>query len=145
MSIDRPAVVKNVYDTLAAIPFGPLDWAGPDFLQWYLMTAIGAVATAFLLRHILWPDDPEVPETFGYFEVACLKGNWKLAVNSVLAKLVASKHATAVVVGTKTQFMLSQTGAAAKSEVARRTRRDGYDADVGLFLRERFIRRSRRR
>lgn len=100
----------------AAVPFGPLDWAGPDFLKWYVMIAIGAVATAFLLRHILWPDDPGIPENIGYFEVACLRGNWKLAVNSVLAKLLASKHVTSVVLGTKTQFLLSQAGASANSE-----------------------------
>jgi uncharacterized protein (TIGR04222 family) len=93
----------------AAIPVSPLDWAGPDFLLWYIWMSIGATGTAFLLRHIMWPDDPDVPEDFGYIEVACLKGNWKLSVNAVLAKLLAAKHVIADVQGTKTQF--SFTGA----------------------------------
>lgn len=91
----------------AAIPFGPLDWVGPDFLKWYAVLVIGAIIAAFVLRHILWPDEPELDDNVDYSEAACLTGNWKLAVNAVLAKLIASKQATAVVQGTTTQFLLN--------------------------------------
>ena len=91
----------------AVIPLGPLDWTGPDFLMWYSYVLIGGAIAAFLLRHILWPDDSDVPEGIRYYEVACLKGNWKLAVNSVLAKLLASKHVVAEVQATQTRFLMS--------------------------------------
>lgn len=93
----------------AAIPFGPLDWVGPDFLKWYAFVVVGAIIAAFVLRHVLWPDEPELADNVDYSEAACLTGNWKLAVNAVLAKLLASKQATAVVQGTTTQFLLNGT------------------------------------
>lgn len=89
----------------AAIPLGPLDWTGGVFLKWYLTILVGGIIAAFLIRHILWPDDADVPENLRYYEVACLKGNWKLAVNSVLAKLLASKQVVAEVKAAKTQFL----------------------------------------
>lgn len=91
----------------AAIPFGPLDWAGPDFLKWYAFVVVGAIIAAFVLRHILWPNEPELSDSVDYSEAACLTGNWKLAVNAVLAKLIASKQASAIVQGTTTQFLLN--------------------------------------
>jgi uncharacterized protein (TIGR04222 family) len=95
--------------TPAVIPLGPLDWAGPDFLKWYSFVLIGGVIAAFLLRHILWPDDSDVPEDLRYYEIACLKGNWKLAVNAVLAKLLTSKHVIADVRATKTLFLTTDS------------------------------------
>lgn len=93
----------------AAIPLGPLDWTGDVFLKWYLPVLIGGILAAFLIRHILWPDDADVPENLRYYEVASLKGNWKLAVNSVLAKLLTSKQVVAEVKGTKTKFLIAES------------------------------------
>lgn len=95
--------------TPAVIPIGPLDWTGPDFLKWYSGVLIGGIIAAFLLRHILWPDDADVPEDLRYYEVACLKGNWKLAVNSVLAKFLAYKDVVADVHATETRFRMSDS------------------------------------
>lgn len=102
--------------TPAVTWFGPLDWSGPEFLKWYSYVLIGGVVTAFLIRHILWPADSDVPEDITYFEVACLRGNWKLAVNSVLAKLLASKQVVADVKATKTQFLVLDTTRRGESE-----------------------------
>ncbi|MFN9717072.1 MAG: TIGR04222 domain-containing membrane protein [Planctomycetota bacterium] len=100
----------------AAIPLGPLDWAGPDFLKWYAVILSGAIVAAFALRHILWPNEPELQDNLDYCEVACLTGKWKLAVNAVLAKSVASKHVTTVVHGTTIQFLLDGTERLAESD-----------------------------
>src|SRR5262249_28815318 len=77
--------------TEGATPMNPLDWRGPEFLAFYVVLFLAAVAVAFFLRRFLrLPGDEPSQEALELspYEVAYLAGGEELAVNAAMARLV---------------------------------------------------------
>lgn len=97
---------------IAAAPvaavWNPLDWQGPDFLQFYLLSLIAVAVFGTVFRLLFWPEESSVPNDLSHEEIACLNGNWRLAVNSALARMIAVGSITAAPTASVPRF--SYTG-----------------------------------
>jgi uncharacterized protein (TIGR04222 family) len=74
----------------------PLDLPGPEFLVFYLVTAVAAVLSGFALRRALRlpADDADMPVHLSSCEIAYLAGGKKLAVHAAIARVVHEKCLT---------------------------------------------------
>jgi len=69
----------------------PLDWKGPDFLRFFVISWLVSLAIAIPLRRALrspGPDEKESLPELDPYEVAYLRGGAKLAVDAGIASLV---------------------------------------------------------
>src|SRR5204863_7147932 len=72
-------------------PPGPLDWQGPEFLEFYTVFLVICFAIAALLRwQLRLPSDPQPADKsdLDSFEVAYLNQGPVLAVNAAMASLI---------------------------------------------------------
>ncbi len=93
---------------IAIVPFAavwnPFDWNGPLFLSFYAGMFCLVAILGFVIRKMMWPEEPEVSDVLSYDEIACLKGNSKLAINAAIARLMATNTINAQYVGSSHLF-----------------------------------------
>jgi uncharacterized protein (TIGR04222 family) len=71
----------------------PFDLAGLDFLKFYVIVCIAAIAVALALRHFLRVDPPASDQReLSPYEIACLGGGTPSVLRACLARLVAEKR-----------------------------------------------------